>query len=188
MCRRPIYFSGFHKLREKWDEDAWETRCAEVLGEALQERIDEFLEVIEEDCEILAEQDNNETATWVAVDMLDTDEMNFLDEAEEFETKREVIALYRNYKYRELMQEVIRIERTYRFLKSECVSSETIEEILLYSDEYFSDRGIDKWVWNDEPQKEFATKYPGREGGARTGKRSRAREDPWSEMTFYIIV
>ena len=84
--------------------------------------------------------------------------------------------------------EVIRIERTYRFLKSECVSSEDIEEILVYSNDYYSDRSIDKWVWNDEPVKEFATKYPIKATGVRGGKRCRAREDPWAEMSFYILV
>ena len=35
MCRRPIYFKGFAKVRDQWDEEAWETRCSEVLSEVL---------------------------------------------------------------------------------------------------------------------------------------------------------
>ena len=35
MCRKPIYFKGFHRVRDQWDEDAWETRCGEVFGEAI---------------------------------------------------------------------------------------------------------------------------------------------------------
>ena len=47
MCRRPIYFKGFAKVREQWDEEAWETRCAEVLSEAIDECIAESLEMVE---------------------------------------------------------------------------------------------------------------------------------------------
>jgi len=192
MCRRPMYFRGFHKMQDQWNEDSWEGRCADIFGEALQERISEFIDTIEEDCDILNEQDDNEDAAWLAIDLLDSDDpritMKFMDETEDFEFKSEVIALYRKYQYEELKREVIRIERTYRFLKSECVSSEDMEEILVYSNDYYSDRSIDKWVWNDEPVKEFATKYPVKAVGTRGGKRCRAREDPWAEMSFYILV
>lgn len=47
MCRRAIYFKGFHKVREQWDEDAWESRCAEALGNAFDECIAESLEMAE---------------------------------------------------------------------------------------------------------------------------------------------
>ena len=35
MCRRPMYFKGFHKVREQWNEEAWENQCAEVLSDAI---------------------------------------------------------------------------------------------------------------------------------------------------------
>lgn len=47
MCRAPIYFKGFHKVREQWDEEAWETRCAEVLSEAIDECVAEAVEMAE---------------------------------------------------------------------------------------------------------------------------------------------
>jgi hypothetical protein len=47
MCRAPIYFRGFHKVRDEWDEEAWETRCSEVLGEAIDACIAEAFEMAE---------------------------------------------------------------------------------------------------------------------------------------------
>lgn len=47
MCRRPMYFKGFHKAREAWDEDAYETRCGEVLAEAMDACISEAMEMAE---------------------------------------------------------------------------------------------------------------------------------------------
>ena len=35
MCRAPIYFKGFHKVRDQWNADAYETKCAEVFSEAI---------------------------------------------------------------------------------------------------------------------------------------------------------
>jgi len=37
MCRAPIYFRGFHKIRDQWDEETWDNKCAEVFGAALDE-------------------------------------------------------------------------------------------------------------------------------------------------------
>jgi hypothetical protein len=37
MCRAPIYFKGFHKVREQWNEDARENKCDEVFSQALDE-------------------------------------------------------------------------------------------------------------------------------------------------------
>lgn len=47
MCRRPIYFKGFAKVRDQWDEEAWETRCAEVLSQALDATIENSIEMAE---------------------------------------------------------------------------------------------------------------------------------------------
>jgi len=45
MCRRPMYFRGFHKVREEWDEEAWEQRCSEIMGEAIDEAFEESREM-----------------------------------------------------------------------------------------------------------------------------------------------
>lgn len=45
MCRRPIYFKGFHAVRDQWDEDAWETRCAEALSSAIDASVEESFEM-----------------------------------------------------------------------------------------------------------------------------------------------
>lgn len=46
MCRAPIYWPGFHKVRDQWSEDAYEARCAEVFGEALDEAFAEAQEFV----------------------------------------------------------------------------------------------------------------------------------------------
>lgn len=33
MCRRAIYFKGFHAVRDEWDEEHWENKCLEVVEE-----------------------------------------------------------------------------------------------------------------------------------------------------------
>lgn len=33
MCRAPIYFRGFHQVRESWDEEHWRTKCLETIEE-----------------------------------------------------------------------------------------------------------------------------------------------------------
>lgn len=45
MCRRPIYFKGFHRVRDQWDEDAWEAKCADIYSEAIDIAIDEAIEM-----------------------------------------------------------------------------------------------------------------------------------------------
>jgi len=49
MCRRPIYFKGFSKVRDQWEEEAWETRCSEVLDEALTATIEDAFEFCAEE-------------------------------------------------------------------------------------------------------------------------------------------
>lgn len=45
MCRRPIYFKGFHRVRDQWDEDAWEAKCADMYSEAIDAAIEEAIEM-----------------------------------------------------------------------------------------------------------------------------------------------
>jgi len=45
MCRRAVYFKGFHSVRQQWDEDAWEHKCTETLGEAMSRSIADSFEM-----------------------------------------------------------------------------------------------------------------------------------------------
>jgi len=47
MCRRPMYFRGFHAVREEWDDDAWENKCADVFSEAIDMAFEEAQEFAE---------------------------------------------------------------------------------------------------------------------------------------------
>jgi len=47
MCRAPIYFKGFHKIRDQWNTEAHETKCAEVFGEAIDACITQAFEYAE---------------------------------------------------------------------------------------------------------------------------------------------
>ena len=148
MCRRPMYFKGFHKVRDEWNEDAWESRCADVFSEAIDYAF--------EDAQTMAEV---------------------------FPPR------WRSQIMSDLMEDLKDTEKTLRFLKSEDVTSEDIEYVLLGSDDYYSDRRINKVWYVDEPPKAFETKYPWL-GQNRSGaqKRVRARMDPWVTVSFYVYV
>jgi hypothetical protein len=47
MCRRPIYFRGFHTVRDQWDEDAQENKFSEVYSEAMDAVFEEACEIAE---------------------------------------------------------------------------------------------------------------------------------------------
>jgi hypothetical protein len=64
---------------------------------------------------------------------------------------------------------------------------EDIADVFYYGD-YYSDRGINKYQWDDEPRKDLATRYPLRKDGVKGGKRCRARQDTWITLSFYIEV
>ena len=42
MCRRPIYFKGFHKVEDQWKMDAWETRCSEVYDQLIEDAMQDL--------------------------------------------------------------------------------------------------------------------------------------------------
>ena len=44
MCRAPIYFRGFHEVREEWDEEHWRNECSEVVDKYREELINEAFE------------------------------------------------------------------------------------------------------------------------------------------------
>ena len=144
MCRAPIYFKGFHKVRDQWNEEAWENKCDDVFGEALDERFAEAQEF-----------------------------------AESFSPK------WRNMIFKELFENFVEVEKTYRFLKNEGVSPEDLEDVFYWGD-YYSDRHMDKYSYLDEPRKEAVPTVQSR-GGGKGFKRSRARQDPWVTISFYYI-
>lgn len=146
MCRAPVYFKGFHRVRDQWNGDAQDAKCAEVFGAALDER---FAEV--------------------------------QDFANEFSPK------WHSRIFKELIDDFIEIEKTYRFLKNEGVGPEDMEDVFYWGD-YYSDRHMNKCWYLDEPRKAFASRYPIVEKSRGKGfKRSRARQDPWVTMSLYYI-
>jgi hypothetical protein len=42
-----MYFKGFHKTRDAWDDEAYETRCTEIFAEAMESCIEEAFETAE---------------------------------------------------------------------------------------------------------------------------------------------
>lgn len=46
MCRRPIYFKGFHKVEDQWNEDAWETRCSEVFEHSVEDVMENMRDML----------------------------------------------------------------------------------------------------------------------------------------------
>ena len=44
MCRKPIHFKGFSKIREQWDQESCEIRCNEIIDEAMTAVIEEAFE------------------------------------------------------------------------------------------------------------------------------------------------
>jgi hypothetical protein len=148
MCRRPVYFKGFHKVRDQWDEDAWENRCDEVFGEAFDNSLMESIEM-----------------------------------ADAFPSKfrREILA--------DALHDLVDLERTYRFLKSEDLHEDDIAYVLFETGDYYSDRRIGlPWRAPTPPQQLPPTRYPWRNAGAavQAGARARARMDPWSTVTVYF--
>jgi hypothetical protein len=147
MCRRAVYFKGFHAVRQQWDEDAWDHKCGEALETAMMECISETFEL-----------------------------------ADNFKQK------YRREIMEELMDDLKGIEKTYRFLKYEGIAAEDIEYILLDTDDYYSDRKINKFYWLDEPVKDRATLYPYVEKSGPKSARCRALQDEWATMNLLIQI
>ena len=146
MCRRPVYWRGFHTIRDQWDEEAWDTKCSEVFSQEIDNCFEEYQDLLEED-----------SPKW----------------------NRKI--------YAQMMSEIIDAEKTYRFLRSEGLDPEVIEDIFYYGD-YYSDRNIHKWVWYDEPVKEFMSRYATiAKTGSRGVKRSRAQDDEVSVIGNLII-
>lgn len=146
MCRRPMYFRGFQKVKDQWDDDAYDEKCSDVYGQAIDAAVEDAFEMSEA------------FPKW----------------------SRRIM--------KDLKEELEEIESTYNFLRSRDVSNEDIEYVLFETDDYFSDRHLDRSFWLDEPPKEFATRYPKLGGVTRGGKRCRAREDMWATFSFVVVL
>ena len=146
MCRRPMYFKGFHKAREAWDEESYDARCAEILAESMEACIEEAFET-----------------------------------AEYFHHK------YRKHILADAMDDLREMEKTFRFLKSECLWVEDIDYVLNETDDYYSDRHIDQYKYIDEPTKDVAPSCSTRVAGRR-GRRTRARQDTWCTVSLIFEV
>lgn len=195
MCRRPMYWKGFHKHRDQWNKESYEFKTGEVFMENLESYVEEALESLAEETAIIMDLSDIEDARWAVCDFIEAlcdDDMKpvfrALRDLEILTTKEQILSYYRAWFHKDLMKDICKMEKTLRFLKSQEVDHETIDEILYYMD-YYSDRGINRWVWHDEPAKEQLPRYGGKVGGGvRCGKRCRALEDVWSEMSFYLLV
>jgi len=132
MCRAPIYFKGFHKVRDQWNEEAHDNKCTEVFGEAIDACITQAFEY-----------------------------------AEAFPKRWRPMIL------RGIIEDVKDLERTYRVLMNYGADPEEIDDAFYYEDYY------------SEPPKDLAPRRADR-GGARCGKRARARQDPWATFTLII--
>jgi len=194
MCRRPMYWRGFHKQRDQWNNEAYEIKLGELFSENIDSYVEEALESLEEESQAILECENPEEAAWLVCEFIESlcEDMKPVFRAqldmERLTSRRSVLTYYRNWVLKDLMKDICKMDKTMRVLKNQDVSPEVIEEILYYMD-YYSDRGLNKWVWNDEPSKEQLPRYGGKIGGTvRCGKRCRALQDTWSEMTFYIVL
>lgn len=45
MCRSPIYFKGFHKIRNEWNDESRDIKCNEVLNNAFDTQLEYALEM-----------------------------------------------------------------------------------------------------------------------------------------------
>lgn len=145
MCRRPVHFKGFHKVREQWDEDAWETRCSEVFAEAFDNCLSESMDMVE---------------------------------AFPRKYHREILA--------DALQDLVDLEKTYRFLKHEDLCSEDIEYVLFETGDYYSDRHIDRPFAAAEPIKDLPPRYALCSSQPPRAARRRARMDPWATVNIVI--
>jgi hypothetical protein len=48
LCRSPVYWSGFHRVKDEWNREAYENKCADVFSEALDTAFVEAQEFAEE--------------------------------------------------------------------------------------------------------------------------------------------
>ena len=102
------------------------------------------------------------------------------------------MAEYFPQKYRKdilsgIVTDLRELEKTFRFLKSEGLWVEDIDYVLNETDDYYSDRNIDRFRYIDEPVKETAVRRSERYTG-RVGRRARARQDPWFTVRFIFEV
>jgi hypothetical protein len=187
-----MYWKGFHKTKSQWDKEAYELKTSEVFSENLDSYIQDIFTVLAESAEDILQAESVDEARWAAIDSIESACESFeemieaIDTIDDLDSKSDIYNYYKKWVQADLMRDIRRMEGTLRYLKSEEAPVEMIDDAL-YSLEYFSDRNINKWRWYDDPPKVKPPKM-GPAGTRRGGKRVRAREDPWSEMCFYLIV
>ena len=71
MCRRPIYFKGFHKLRDTWDVESHDNKCNEVLNNTFDMRIQNVIE----SAQIFPEQFRRHIVGTVMQELKETEKM-----------------------------------------------------------------------------------------------------------------
>jgi hypothetical protein len=106
---------------------------------------------------------------------------------EAFETAEYFPRKYRKEILAGAMNDLQEMEKTFRFLKSEGLCIDDIDYVLNETDDYYSDRHIDHFQYIDEPSKDMALQSPTRAAG-RSGRRARARQDPWYTVSFIFEV
>jgi hypothetical protein len=141
-----VYWSGFHKVRDQWNAEAYEAKCAEVYGQALDEVFEEAQ-----------------------------------DFADQFPSR------WRARIFKDVIEDFIDLERTYRFLRWHDASPSDMEDVFYYGD-YYSDRKVGVFTWDDEPQKEWVSRYPAAVKSARCGSRRRAGEDEWFTLSVCVLL
>lgn len=50
MCRAPLNFRGLHRVREKWEEEAFEKRLEELYGNAIDNAIEDWIDDLPSMC------------------------------------------------------------------------------------------------------------------------------------------
>ena len=193
MCRRPVYFKGFHKIRDEWNREAYEAKAGDVFSENLDSYVAEAVESLEEECENMRQAETVDEAQMVACELVEgmVEDMRILvkfwEDVEEFDTIEGVVAFTRAWFFKDLMQDIVKMDRTFRVMKHYNADPEAIDESMYYMD-YYSDRDLGLLDYEDEPVKEWATQYPKVARSAQGGTRARALEDEWSTMTFILVL
>jgi hypothetical protein len=79
-----------------------------------------------------------------------------------FEMAKMISKKYRREILDGIMEDIKVVEKMYRFLRFDGCTPDEIDYLINDTDYYFSDRNIDKYIWDDDPVKEKATLYPKR--------------------------
>lgn len=45
MCRRPVYFKGFHKVRQEWENESWYNQCQDLYGKTFEDQLETMISI-----------------------------------------------------------------------------------------------------------------------------------------------